>query len=96
MSQTINDLRDRYLKAIPGGHLQPLEAIRKRYIEIHEQAHWANSDECFDYDVADMDIEMLMGLAEVYRDLAIWKLSYVQETPGVTRVTPVVAMDSAA
>ena len=65
-------------------------------VEIHEQAHWMNADECFDYDVADMSIEVLAGLAEVYQALAIWKLSYVQGTPGVTRVTPVVAMDSAA
>ncbi len=96
MTQSINDLREHGLQAIPGGHPQPLEAIRERYIEIHEQAHWGNADECFDFDVADMSVEMLMGLAEVYRDLAIWKQSCVLETPGVTCVTPVVAMDSAA
>ena len=75
---------------------RPLEDIRRQYIEIHERAHWANADECFDYDVQDMSPEMLQGLAEVYSDLAQWKRSYVRGTSGVNRVTPVVPMDSAA
>lgn len=75
-------------------HQQPqpgadvLRLIRARYIEIHEQAHWGNADECFDYDVQDMDPEMLLGLAEVYRALATWKQRYVLGTSVVTSPNP--------
>ncbi|MBD2429376.1 hypothetical protein [Phormidium sp. FACHB-1136] len=95
MSQTINDLRDRYLKAIPGGCSPSLEEIRNQYIKVWGDDH-CNPDEDLDYCADKFSSAELVVIGKVFLDLAEWKLSYGSETPGVTRVTPVVAVDSAA
>jgi hypothetical protein len=68
----------------PGADVLRLEEIKARYVKIHEHAGWHSSGECFDEDVQHMNPAMLLGLAQVYRDLANWKLSYVLGTSGVT------------
>jgi hypothetical protein len=95
MSQTINDLRDRYLKAIPGGCSPSLEEIRDQYIKIMSPT-MSNPDDEFDMWLVEMSHTELTLLGKVFLDLAEWKLFSGSETPGVTRVTPVVAVDSAA
>lgn len=66
-----------------------LNAIKARYVAIHQSYGWGGSDECFDDDVADMDVEMLLALAAVYRDLADWKQRYVLGTQAELPPTPV-------
>jgi hypothetical protein len=74
----------------------PLRQIRARYVEIHKKAQWGNSEECFEEDVRFMDVEMLLGLAAVYNDLAAWKQSYELGTLGVTSGNPLQESDLAA
>ncbi|QQE67737.1 hypothetical protein GFS31_44500 (plasmid) [Leptolyngbya sp. BL0902] len=65
-----------------------LNAIRARYIAIHQSYGWGGSEECFDDDVARLDVRMLLELATVYRDLADWKQRYVLGTQAELTPTP--------
>jgi hypothetical protein len=65
-----------------------LNSIRDRYVAIFAKAGWGSSAECFDEDIQHMSSEMLLGLAEVYWDLAKWKQSYVTGAHAVNPVTP--------
>lgn len=74
-----------------------LEEIRAMYIEaMVEGCEHVNPDEEFDFEMEQMTAAELTRVGMSYLAMAEWKLFSGSETPGVTRVTQGVAMDSAA
>lgn len=74
-----------------------LEEVRAEYIKaMVEGVNHMNPDEQFDFDLEQMTAAELTLVGMSYLAMAEWKLFSGSETPGVTRVTQGVAMDSAA